>query len=206
MTKSFRPSKIWNYLTWLNLSLSCWFSEVVVHSCFSKYVFLKSLQYWRLFLSYRRSFTEHLRWLRWLLLDFRSKKKLFSSGFGLYCRQMNRFLFRTRLKTRVKPQKQPLELLCQKKCSKKQPSRGVLRKGLLKIYSKFTGEHLYWSVISIKLQSNFIEITLWRGCSTVNWRHIFRTAFPRNTPGWLLLVFLEILPISLKNTSIEVSF
>ena len=77
MTKSFRPSKIWNYLTWLNFSLSCWFSEVVFHSCFSKYVFLKSLQYWRLFLSYRSSFTEHVRWLRWLLLDFRSKKNFF---------------------------------------------------------------------------------------------------------------------------------
>ena len=137
---------------------------------------------------------------------FSQQKKLFSAEFGIYCRQMNRFLFRTPLKTRVKPQKQPLELFCQKKCSKKQPSRGVLRKGLLKIYSKFTGEHLYRSGISIKLQSNFIEFTLWCGCSPVNWRHIFRTAFPRNTPGWLLLVFLEILPISLKNTCIEVSF
>ena len=35
-----------------------------------------------------------------------------------------------------------------------------LGKGILKISSKFTGEHLCRSAISIKLQSNFIEITL----------------------------------------------
>ena len=36
-------------------------------------------------------------------------------------------------------------------------------------------------------QSNFIEITRQHGCSPVNLLHIFRTALPRNTPGWLLL-------------------
>ena len=35
-----------------------------------------------------------------------------------------------------------------------------LEKGILKICSKFTGEHPCRSVISIKLLSNFIEITL----------------------------------------------
>ena len=62
-----------------------------------------------------------------------------------------------------------------------------LRKSILKIWSKFTGEHPCRSVISIKLQSNFIEITLRHGCSPVNSLHIFRTPFPRNTSGWLLL-------------------
>ena len=38
-----------------------------------------------------------------------------------------------------------------------------------------------------KLQSNFIEIALWYGYSPVNLLHIFRTSFPRNTFGWLLL-------------------
>ena len=38
-----------------------------------------------------------------------------------------------------------------------------------------------------KLQSNFIEIILWHGCSPVNSLHIFRTAFLKNTSGWLLL-------------------
>ena len=61
-----------------------------------------------------------------------------------------------------------------------------LRKSVLKIYSKFTGEHSCRSVISIKLQSNFIEITLRHGCSPVNLLHIFRT-FSMNTSGWLLL-------------------
>ena len=46
-----------------------------------------------------------------------------------------------------------------------------LRKGVLELYSRFTGEHRYRSVISIKILCNFIEITL---------RH-----------GWLLLTNLR---------------
>ena len=60
-----------------------------------------------------------------------------------------------------------------------------LRKGVLKIYSKFTGVHLCWS--TPKLQSNFTEIALRHGCSPVNLLHIFRTTFLKNTSGWLLL-------------------
>ena len=66
-------------------------------------------------------------------------------------------------------------------------SEVFLGKGVLKICSKFTGEHPCRSVISIKLQSNFIEMTLRHGCSLVNLLHIFRTPFPRNTSRWLLL-------------------
>ena len=61
-----------------------------------------------------------------------------------------------------------------------------LREGVLKICSKFTGEHPCRSVISVKLQSNFIEITLCHGCSPGNLLHIFRTPFSKNTSGWLL--------------------
>ena len=60
-------------------------------------------------------------------------------------------------------------------------------RGVLKICSKFTGEHSCRSAISIKLESNFTEITLRHGCSPVNLLHIFRTSFPRNTSGQLLL-------------------
>ena len=63
----------------------------------------------------------------------------------------------------------------------------ALRKAVLKICSKFTGEHPCRSVISINLQSNFIEIALRLGCSPVNSLHIFRTPFPKNTSGELLL-------------------
>ena len=62
-----------------------------------------------------------------------------------------------------------------------------LWKGVLKICRKFTGEQPCRSAISITLQSNFIEIALRHGCSPVNLLHIFRTPFPRNTSGWLLL-------------------
>ena len=58
-----------------------------------------------------------------------------------------------------------------------------LKKVVLKICSKFTGEHLCRSVNSIKLHSNFIEIVLRHGCSPVNLLHIFRTLFFKNTSG-----------------------
>ena len=58
-----------------------------------------------------------------------------------------------------------------------------LWKGNLKICSKFTGVRQCRSVILIKLQSNFIEMTLGHGCSPVK----LLTSFPRNASGWLLL-------------------
>ena len=54
-----------------------------------------------------------------------------------------------------------------------------LRKGVLKIRRKSPGEHPCRSVILIKLQSSFIEITLRHGCSF--------SPFSRNTSGWMLL-------------------
>ena len=60
-----------------------------------------------------------------------------------------------------------------------------LEKGVLKICSKFTGEHP--CRMFFYLQSNFIEITLRHGCSPVNFRHIFRTPFTKTTSGRLLL-------------------
>ena len=56
----------------------------------------------------------------------------------------------------------------------------ILR-GVLKKIRTFTGEQPCRSAISINLQSNFIEITLWHRCSPVDLRHILRTTFPKNT-------------------------
>ena len=70
---------------------------------------------------------------------------------------------------------------------RKQPFIGVLKKTVLKICSKFTGEHPCRSVISIKLLYNFTEIALRNGCSSVNLLHIFRIPFYKNTYEWLLL-------------------
>ena len=66
-----------------------------------------------------------------------------------------------------------------------------LGKGVLKICSKFTGEHPCWSAILIKLLCSFIKITLRDGCSPVNLLHIFRTPFPRNISEWRLLSILS---------------
>ena len=59
-----------------------------------------------------------------------------------------------------------------------------LGKGALEIYSKFTRELTGRSVISIKLESNFIEITLRHGCSPVNLLYIFRTPFLKTVSGF----------------------
>ena len=68
-----------------------------------------------------------------------------------------------------------------------------LGKSALKICRKFTGKHPCRGVISAKLLSNFIEITLLHGCSPVNLLHIFRTAFPENTSGEIFLLLVVIL-------------
>ena len=62
-----------------------------------------------------------------------------------------------------------------------------LGKGVLKLCRKFTGEHPCRSAISIKLESNFIEITLCHGLSPVNFPYILRTPVLKNTSGWLLM-------------------
>ena len=67
---------------------------------------------------------------------------------------------------------------------KQQLPRGVPRKKCFEICSKFTGEQPCRSAISIKLYS-----TLRHGCSPVNLLYIFRTPFPKNTSGWLILNF-----------------
>ena len=67
------------------------------------------------------------------------------------------------------------------------PSEMFLGKYVLKICSKFTGEHPRRSAISIKLLCNFIENTLRHGCSPVNLLHIFRRPVPKNTCGGLIL-------------------
>ena len=72
----------------------------------------------------------------------------------------------------------------------KQPLEVFLWKGVLKMCSKFTGEHPRRSVISIKFQSNFIEITLWHGYSPVNLLHIFRTPFPKDTSASVVRKYL----------------
>ena len=71
--------------------------------------------------------------------------------------------------------------------TKKILPKAAVKKGVLIICSKFTGEHPCWSAISVKLQSNFNEITLQHGCSPVNLLHIFKAFFSKNTFGGLLV-------------------
>ena len=71
----------------------------------------------------------------------------------------------------------------QSQINRRNPSEVFLGRGVLKICSTFTGEHSCLSAISIKLLTNFIEITLRHGCSPVNYQNIFL----KNTSGGLLL-------------------
>ena len=48
-------------------------------------------------------------------------------------------------------------------------------------------------MILIKLQSYFIGVTLRHGCSPVNLLHIFKTTFPKDTSGTLLLLKCKII-------------
>ena len=81
-----------------------------------------------------------------------------------------------------------------KKVFQKQPSRGVLRKRYSENKQQILQENTHCRImILIKLLCTFIEITLWHGCSPVNLVYICRTPSPKNTSGWLLLVFWNIL-------------
>ena len=79
-------------------------------------------------------------------------------------------------------------------------SEVFLGKSVLKIGSKFTGEHPCQWVISIKLLCNFIEIALWHGCSPLNLLQIFRTPFLKITSEWLLLKLVMHLHSGLVNS------
>ena len=81
-----------------------------------------------------------------------------------------------------------------------------LRKGALKKCSKFTEEHPYQSAISIKLQSNLIEIALRHGCSSTNLLRIFRRPFLKNTSGRLLLNSIEKVSLKKLEYSNDITF
>ena len=112
----------------------------------------------------------------------------------------------------LRPQKVPVLGKILLKMSKKiwkelmvrsnRPEVVFFQKGVLKICSKFTGEHPCWSAISIKLLCTFIEIRFWHGCFPV----IFRTPFLKNNSGRLLLNGIVIHGISMANCNWDVFY
>ena len=74
------------------------------------------------------------------------------------------------------------KLYQKKKKYQKQLSRGVLTKR----YSE-NMQQIYRKTPMPKCDFNKVEIALRHWCSPVNLLRIFRTPFPRNTSGWLLL-------------------
>ena len=71
-----------------------------------------------------------------------------------------------------------------------QPSIDVFRKSCSEnVQQIYMRTPACGTVILIKLQSNFLEITLRHGYSSVNFLHIFITSFPKNASGGLHLFF-----------------
>ena len=59
----------------------------------------------------------------------------------------------------------------------------------------------------MKLLCNFIEIALRHECSPVNVLQIFKTTFPKNTSGWLLLAVVKLLSVqSLTYLKLGINF
>ena len=85
---------------------------------------------------------------------------------------------------------QLLQIFSYSSCDQKQPSRGVLKKRCSE-----TMQQIYRR---IPMLCNFIEITVWHGCSPVNLLHISKTPFYRNTSGELLLCDIEVWSWSFK--------
>ena len=79
-----------------------------------------------------------------------------------------------------------------RKSNRCSPPQVLLWKGVLKIYSKDTGE---------QLQIDFIDITLCHGSSPVNFLHISRISLFKNTSGGLLLKKKRLL----QNNLIEIT-
>ena len=67
-------------------------------------------------------------------------------------------------------------------------TKGAPQMGYYQTRRKCTGPSPSKSMISIMLQCNFIEITLLRLCSLVNWLYIFRTPLHNNTLWGILLL------------------
>ena len=73
------------------------------------------------------------------------------------------------------------------KYTQKQPSASVLRKKCSKNIQQIYMRSPMPKFDFKKLQRNFREITPPHGCSPVNFLYTFRTPFPKNTFGGLLL-------------------
>ena len=102
------------------------------------------------------------------------------------------FPLKTTIAVVLAPEVQNLLLFFLRKSFISSRPEAFLRKGVLKIYSKFTGEHPWRNAISMKLLCNFTQIALRYGSFPVNLLHIFRPPFLKNTSGWLLLKFVSL--------------
>ena len=69
--------------------------------------------------------------------------------------------------------------------------RCSVKKGVLKIFAKFTGKHMYQSLFFNKVagfrSATLLKKRLWQRCFLVNFSKFLRTPFLQNTSGRLLL-------------------
>ena len=140
----------------LNLSLRCWFSEAAAHRCFSKQVFLKTLQYWRLFLIIK------------LLLQ-----NTYAGYFWIFV-AANIFL------------ELNMVFIADNRTGSEAATRGVLlRKGVLSSFAKLTGKHkcqsfLFNEVAGLRL-ATLLKKRLWHRRFPVNFAKFPRTPYRTTT-------------------------
>ena len=63
----------------------------------------------------------------------------------------------------------------------------LMQKGLLQMCCKFSGVYLFMGMVSVKLQSGFVEILLLHFCSLVGLFHVCRASLLESNSGELLL-------------------
>ena len=76
----------------------------------------------------------------------------------------------------------------------KQSPEGVLKKGVLRNFAKFTGKHLCQSLFFNKVAglrpATLLKKRLWHKCFPVNFSRFLRTSFLTEHLRWLLLMVL----------------
>ena len=86
----------------------------------------------------------------------------------------------------------------------KQPPEVFYKKGVLKNFAKFTGNHLCQSLFFNKVAGlrpvTLLRMNLWHRCFPVNFEKFLRTPFWRNTSG---ILFLDIIFSNAKKKMYE---
>ena len=77
-------------------------------------------------------------------------------------------------------------------------SQTLCKIGALKNFAMFTGKHLCWCLLLMKLKSNFVKKKLQHRCFCVNIAKFLRACFFKKHLWWLLLEDLKYASVPVK--------